>query len=105
MRIDSCCLLSHVHTLSPTLGGQAVTYLEARRIVLKMLAVLSSHSKMQSELAKEATLKLLVAACKDNSLENVTNSLITLANVARNTGSHGLVMMSLLHHQHTITSL
>lgn len=78
---------------SPTLGGQAVTFLEARRIVLKMLAVLSSHSKMQVELAKEPSLKLLIGACKDNSLENVTNALITLANVAQNINSHGLVCM------------
>ena len=77
-----------------------MTNLEARRIVLKMLAVSSTHSKMQNELSNERALSLLADVCNDPSHENLTNGLITLANVAQNVASHELVrsMMYLLHY-------
>ena len=68
-----------------------MTNLEARRIVLKMLAVSSTHSKMQNELSNERSLSLLSDVCNDLSQENLTNALITLANVAQNVASHELV--------------
>ena len=77
-----------------------MTNLEARRIVLKMLAVSSTHSKMQNELSNERALSLLADVCNDPSHENLTNGLITLANVAQNVASHELVrsMMYSLHY-------
>ena len=80
---------------SPTLQGSLVSNLEARRIVLKMLAVSSTHSKMQNELTNEKALSLLSDVCNDPSQENLTNSLITLANVAQNVSSHELVSVSI----------
>lgn len=83
-------------TCSPTLQGSSVTSLEARRIVLKMLAVSSTHSKMQNELSNERALSLLAdVVCSDPSHENLTNGLITLANVAQNVTSHELVRSSM----------
>ena len=73
-----------------------MTNLEARRIVLKMLAVSSTHSKMQNELSNENALSLLADVCNDPSHENLTNGLITLANVAQNIASHELVRMMVM---------
>ena len=62
-----------------------------RRIVLKMLAVSSSHSKMQTSLSTERAVTLLVACVGDSAQENVVNALITLANIAQNIRSHSMV--------------
>lgn len=70
-----------------------MTYLEAKRIVLKMFAVASSHHKMQKQLSNERAVNLLANCLKDASLENVTNAVITLANVAQHTDSHKLVRL------------
>lgn len=70
-----------------------MTALEAKRIVLKMFAVASSHHKMQNQLSSERAIGLLADCMKDPSLENVTNAVITLANVAQHTGSHKLVRL------------
>ena len=59
--------------------------------MLKMLAVSSTHSKMQKELSNERALSLLSDVCSDPSHENITNALITLANIAQNVNSHELV--------------
>ena len=89
-------LYDFLPTFSPTLQGSSVTSLEARRIVLKMLAVSSTHSKMQNELSNERALSLLAdVVCSDPSHENLTNGLITLANVAQNVASHELVSYSM----------
>ena len=56
-----------------------------------MLAVSSTHSKMQKELSNERALSLLADVCDDLSHENLTNALISLANVAQNVTSHELV--------------
>ena len=66
--------------------------LEARRIALKILAVSSAYSKMQNELSNERALSLFAdVISNDPSHENLTNGLITLANVAQNVASHELV--------------
>jgi len=80
-----------VHVCSPTLGGRAVSEAEAKGIVLKMLAVASSHLKMQSQLSNERSLQLLSGAMDDQSSSNVTNAVMTLANIAQHTDSHQLV--------------
>ncbi len=72
-----------------------MTHLEAKRIVLKMLAVASNHHKMQKQLSNERAVGLVADCLYDPSLENVTNSVITLANVAQHTGSHKLVSVIL----------
>ncbi len=72
-----------------------MTHLEAKRIVLKMLAVASNHHKMQKQLSNERAVSLVADCLHDPSLENVTNSVITLANVAQHTGSHKLVSVIL----------
>ncbi len=56
-----------------------------------MLAVSSTHSKMQVSLATERAVSLLAGCCADCSQENITNALITLANIAQNVMSHDLV--------------
>ena len=76
---------------SPTLRGHMVTYFEARRIVLKMLAVSSSHSKMQNELSNCHAVALLSDCLSDSPQENVTNAAIALANIAQNMTSHNVV--------------
>lgn len=73
---------------SPTLQGEVVTHVEARRIVLKLLAVSSTHVKMQIALSNLRSIGLLTEYTTDVSLENRTNSVITLANIAQNIGSH-----------------
>jgi len=97
-------MLTHSYVLyfllvrSPTramqVGGQQAVPapdLCPRRIVLKMLAVSSSHSKMQISLSTERATTLLVACVRDSSQENVINALITLANIAQNVRSHSMV--------------
>lgn len=73
---------------SPTLRGHFVTHLEARRIVLKMLAVCSIHHKMKASLTEHRTLSLLSDYLTNPSQENVTNAVIALANVAQNVKCH-----------------
>lgn len=68
-----------------------MTHLEAKRIALKMLAVASSHHKMQKQLSNKNAISLLADCLTDSSLENVTNAVITLANIAQDIGSHKLV--------------
>ena len=68
-----------------------MTYLEARRIVLKMLAIASNHSKMQHELSTNQTISLLMGCLGDPFEENVTNGMICLANLAQNVECHPLV--------------
>ena len=77
---------------SPSLQGQFVTHVEARRIVLKMLAVCSTHVKMKSALTEFRTLALLNDYLTDPSQENVTNSAIALANIAQNVQSHRMLL-------------
>ena len=79
------------HTHSTNLHGQPVTYLEARHIVLKMLAIASNHSKMQHDLSTSHTISLLTSCLGDPFEENVTNGIICLANLAQNVDSHPLV--------------
>ena len=74
--------------LSPTLQGHYVTQPEARRIVLKMLAVTSSHRKMKESLREHRTLSLLADYLTNTSHENMTNAVIALANVAQNVSCH-----------------
>lgn len=76
---------------SPSLPGHSQPDLDPRRIVLKMLAVSSTHSKMQLSLSSSRAVSLLVTCTSDRSQENITNALITLANIAQNVGSHDLV--------------
>ena len=78
-------------THSSNLHGQPVTYLEARHIVLKMLAIASNHSKMQHDLSTSRTISLLTSCLGDPFEENVTNGMICLANLAQNVDSHLLV--------------
>lgn len=73
---------------SPTLQGQFVTQSEARRIVLKMLAMSSTHTKMKIALSDTRTIALLTDYLSDVSQENRTNAVITLANIAQNINSH-----------------
>lgn len=73
---------------SPTLQGNFVTQLEARRIVLKMLAVCSIHHKMKASLTDHRALSLLTDYLTSPSQENVTNAVIALANVAQNVNCH-----------------
>ena len=68
--------------------------LSPRRIVLKMLAVSSSHSKMQVSLSTEKAVSLLTGCVCDPSQDNVVNALITLANIAQNVRSHDMVSES-----------
>lgn len=70
---------------------QGTADLDPRRIVLKMLAVSSTHSKMQLSLSTERAISLLGACITDPSQENLTNAVITLANIALNVASHDLV--------------
>ncbi len=100
MHCSTCSLTMHLQSsfvlfFSPSLQGPAVTHLEAKRIVLKMLAVASNHHKMQKQLSNERAVGLVADCLHDPSLENVTNSVITLANVAQHTGSHKLVSVIL----------
>lgn len=100
MHCSTCSLTMHLQSsfvlfFSPSLQGPAVTHLEAKRIVLKMLAVASNHHKMQKQLSNERAVGLVADCLYDPSLENVTNSVITLANVAQHTGSHKLVSVIL----------
>ena len=46
---------------------------------------------MQLSLSTSRAVSLLVACTSDHSQENLTNALITLANIAQNVGSHDLV--------------
>lgn len=78
--------------VSPSLQGQFVTQAEARRIVLKMLAVCSTHHKMKASLSDHRTLSLLVDYLSDPSQENVTNAIIALANVAQTVNSHSYLI-------------
>ena len=71
--------------------GHLVTLLEARRIVLKLLAVSSSHPKMQRELTNHFSISLVAECLRESSQENITNAAITLANIAQNVDSHNLV--------------
>ena len=73
----------------PTSG--IVPGLSPRRIVLKMLAISSTHSKMQVALSTNKALTLLMDHTSDPSRENVVNTLVTLANIAQNVSSHGKV--------------
>ena len=73
---------------SPTLQGQFVTQSEARRIVLKMLAMSSMHTKMKIALSDTRTIGLLTDYVSDVSQENRINAVITLANIAQNISSH-----------------
>ncbi len=68
-----------------------MTHLEARRIVLKMLAASSRHGKMQRELSTQRAVCLLGECLGDPSQENITNAVITIANIALNVDSHRLV--------------
>ena len=74
---------------SPTIQvGHYITAPEARRIVLKMLAVSSTHHKMKESLRAHRTLSLLTDYLATTSHENVTNTIIVLANVAQNIACH-----------------
>lgn len=75
-------------TASPTLQGDVVTHVEARRIVLKLLAVSSTHTKMQVALSNPRCIGLLAEYVSDVSLENKTSAVIALANIAQNVNSH-----------------
>eukprot|EP00731_Ephydatia_muelleri_P006234 Em0003g482a len=81
---------------SSNLHGQPVTYLEARHIVLKMLAIASNHSKMQHDLSTSRTISLLTSCLGDPFEENVTNGIICLANLAQNVDSHPLLVQAKL---------
>lgn len=84
----------HPHIPSPSLPSHTPPDLDPRRIVLKMLAVCSTHSKMQLSLSSSRAVSLLLSCCGDRAQENLTNALITLANVAQNVASHDLVSVS-----------
>ncbi|KAL5501987.1 hypothetical protein EMCRGX_G008672 [Ephydatia muelleri] len=81
---------------STNLHGQPVTYLEARHIVLKMLAIASNHSKMQHDLSTSHTISLLTSCLGDPFEENMTNGMICLANLAQNVDSHPLLVQAKL---------
>ena len=71
-----------------TLQGHIVTQLEARRIVLKLLALSSTHTKMQLALTNSKCISLLSEYVSDPSQENKINATITLANIGQNIQSH-----------------
>ena len=74
---------------SPTIQvGHYISASEARRIVLKMLAVSSTHHKMKESLRAERTLSLLTDYLNTTSHENITNTIIALANIAQNIACH-----------------
>ena len=56
-----------------------------------MLSVSSAHGKMQRSLAKPHSVTLLCGCLGDGNKDNVTNAVITLANVAQNVDSHDMV--------------
>ena len=56
--------------------------------MLKMLAVSSTHSKIQISLSTEKALSLLVSCISEAAEENVMNALITIANIAQKVTSH-----------------
>lgn len=77
---------------TPTLQGQLVTKQEARGIVLRLIAISSSHSKMKRELTTARTIALLSDYIVDISQETLTNAVITIANIAQSIGSHHLLL-------------
>ena len=79
---------------TPSLQGPLVTKQEAKGIVLRLLAISSSHSKMKRELATQRTIALLSEYLMDLSQETLSNAVITLANIAQNTASHQLLLQS-----------
>ena len=85
------CLPASISPPSPTLKGPPISLTDARCIVLKMLSVSSCHRKMQRGLAKPHSVTLLSGCLGDVSQENVTNAVITLANMAQNVDSHNMV--------------
>ena len=79
---------------SPTFQGDMVTNQEAKRIVLKLLAVTSSHTKMQRALSSSRYVSLLSDYTSDVSLENRTNAIITLANIGQDVQSHAHLLQA-----------